>query len=430
MKAAPSKARRVILPSQRVVRVTIDPKGARREIAERSLFREALAVIGSDRMRIEDPKSGRLEPAKIEALPISDFHVLRDLAVRERLVAGEVEDFPCENCEAPLRFDPASLPAEDLEDRYEDDAIPSELRLPLAEPLALGRRRYTHVRARAVDVRTARPLWRQLGKKGGEGFEVTPKLLASMGIAALEGDEGALLDDPRALARALAGAPDEVWSGVEEAFLALAYPSRAITSLTCVRCETICELEVPWPRELTPGQYERSPAPRAAFPDPVAFEKRARALADETWRKMDAGGLVLEIELGVPEVDSGGVPMLGSYAPEPDEGGTRFVVRIYYRTFEREHRESAGFDWDAELAETIEHEAQHHLYYLSGHDPMDAEERAESERELVRRVGGEKRYRKLQQRAVLDGVWEIVRVLLPALALIALGVVVLSRCAS
>lgn len=145
---------------------------------------------------------------------------------------------------------------------------------------------------------------------------------------------------------------------------------------------------------------------------------------------MDAGGLVLEIELGVPEVDSGGVPMLGSYAPEPDEGGTRFVVRIYYRTFEREHRESAGFDWDAELAETIEHEAQHHLYYLSGHDPMDAEERAESERELVRRVGGEKRYRKLQQRAVLDGVWEIVRVLLPALALIALGVVVLSRCAS
>jgi hypothetical protein len=145
---------------------------------------------------------------------------------------------------------------------------------------------------------------------------------------------------------------------------------------------------------------------------------------------MDAGGLTFRVEVGVPEVDSGGVPMLGSYSPEPrDDGGTDFVVRVYYWTFERVFRDDVAFDWEHELDETIEHEAQHHLYYLSGHDPMDAQERAESERKLVRRVGGERRYRKLQQRALLSGVWEIVRVLVPALALVALAVVVLSRCA-
>ena len=428
MKRAPSQARRVILPSQRVVEVVIDRNGARRAVEERSLFRDALAVVGSDRMRVSDPKTGRLDAAAIDALPVGDFHVLRDLAIREGLVPGEVESFACENCDAPLHFDPSKLAPEDLEDRYEDDAIPAEVRLALDPPLALGKRRYTHVRAKTVEVRTARLFWRQLGKKGSDGFEVTPKLLASMGIVALEGERGAVIDEPRALARALAAAPDEAWSVVEDAFLALAYPTRAIASLTCARCETICDLEVPWPRELSPGQYERAPSARAPFPDAAAFADRARAIADATWRKMDAGGLALEIELGVPEVDSGGVPMLGSYAPETDDAGTRFVVRLYYRTFEREHRESARFDWESELAETIEHEAQHHLYYLAGHDPMDEGERAESERELVRRVGGEKRYRKLQRRALFDGVWEIVRVLLPALALIALGVFVLSRC--
>ena len=42
--------------------------------------------------------------------------------------------------------------------------------------------------------------------------------------------------------------------------------------------------------------------------------------------------------------------------------------------------------------------------------------------------GGEKRYRKLQQRALLSSVWDIVRVLVPALALVALAVVILSQC--
>jgi hypothetical protein len=190
-------------------------------------------------------------------------------------------------------------------------------------------------------------------------------------------------------------------------------------------------MEVPWPRELEPGQYRQTRDESAPFPSPTDFETRARRVADATFREMRAGGLTLRIEQGVPEVDSGGVPMLGSYAPEPrDDGGTDFVVRVYYRTFERAFRDDVSFDWEHELDETIEHEAQHHLYYLSGHDPMDAQERAESERELVRRVGGAKRYRKLQRRALLSDVWDIVRVLVPALALVALAVVVLSRCSS
>ncbi len=37
--------------------------------------------------------------------------------------------------------------------------------------------------------------------------------------------------------------------------------------------------------------------------------------------------------------------------------------------------EDGPFDWDAELAETIEHELEHHMAYLVGDDPMDEEER-------------------------------------------------------
>jgi rubrerythrin len=62
-------------------------------------------------------------------------------------------------------------------------------------------------------------------------------------------------------------------------------------------------------------------------------------------------------------------------------------VTIYYRTFEAIAREEGPFDWEAELRETIEHELEHHLYFLRGHDPMDEEEHAEIDREAVRVVG-------------------------------------------
>ncbi len=419
-----AEVRRVWLPGGRIVLVRIDPSARTPRTKERGLFADMLALLASDRFVVEDLlPAERLSPMAIERLSLPDFHVLRDLATRAGLLAAETEVIPCDNCDTELTFDPASLPLADLDDRYEDEEHVAEIVVELPEPLRVAGREASRVRMKRVTVAEARPLWRELGK--ARAFRITPKLLTAMGVVGVE----PAIADLRALARALTDAPDASWSAIEETFLALAYPPRAIASIVCARCETVHDMEVPWPRELEPGQYHPARDEGAPFPSIVEFESRARRIADATFRKMNAGGLTLRIEAGIPEVDSGGVPMLGSYTPEArDDGGTDFIVRVYFRTFERAFRDDASFDWQHELDETIEHEAQHHLYYLSGHDPMDAQERAESERELVRRVGGEKRYRKLRQRALFADVWEIVRVLVPALALIALVVLVLSRC--
>jgi hypothetical protein len=422
-----TSTRTVVLPSGRRVRVRIDPRARvpKREKSERGLFADVLALLVSDRLVVEDAKtSARLDAAAIDALPLRDFHVLRDLAIRAHLIRGETEVIPCDNCDAELSFDPASLPIEDLDDRYEDEEPAEEHDVALPSPLVIEKQKHASLRMRPVTVAEARALWRELGRD--RPFRIAPKLLAAMGVV-----RAGSISDLRLVAKALDRADDDTWSAVEAAFLDLAYPPRAIASITCAACETVHDLEVPWPRELEPGQYRKERDPSATFPSEDELEKRARAIADATFRAMNAGGLALRVERGVPEVDAGGVPMLGSYAPEPrDDGGTDFVVRVYYRTFERAFRDDATFDWEHELEETIEHEAQHHLYYLSGHDPMDAQERAESERDLVRRVGGEKRYRKLQRRALFADVWEILRVLVPAIGLVVLAVLVLSRCAS
>ncbi len=406
---------RVVLPSQRVVEVSVDlgaraPKSDRRE-----LFADFRALASSDRFVVTEGKT-RLDAATIDRLSLRDFHVLRDVAIRAHALPSEPETFPCDNCDAPLRFDGASLPLDDLEDRYEDEETAAEIEVALPD----GHR----VRMKPVTVADARPLWRQLGKD--RPFQITPKLLASMGVVRMTPDVG----DLRRIAQILEAASDDAWSMIEETFLGLAYPPRGIASITCSRCDTVHDMEVPWPRELAPGQYREGRDESATFPSERDFAARAQIIADATFPKMRAGGLELRIETGVAEVDSGGIPMLGSYAPEPrDDGGTDFVVRIYYRTFERAFRDDATFDWEHELDETIEHEAQHHLYYLSGHDPMDAEERAETERDVVRRVGGEKRYRKLQKRELFASMWEIVRVLALALTLAVIAGLALSRCA-
>ena len=409
--------------------VRIDPSATKPRRAEPGLFGDVLALFASERFVVEELKPAlRLDTRAIDRLAVPDFHVLRDLAIRAKLIASEPDVIACDNCDAELTFDNAALPIADLDDRYEGEHLEGERVTTLSAPIVIEADAYEHVRMKQRSVADARVLWRELGKD--RPFRITPKLLLAMGVVALESKSGAPLTDLRAMSRALIDAPDDTWREVEETFLALAYPSRAITTLTCAACETVHDLEVPWPRELEPGQYHAERSANEALPSAIELEAHARRIADTTWKRMNAGGLTLRLEVGVAEVDSGGVPMLGSYTPEPrDDGGTDFVVRVYYRTFERAFRDDARFDWRRELEETIEHEAQHHLYYLSGHDPMDEQERAESEREAVRRAGGEKRYRKLQRAAIGSGVWEIVRALVPPLALVVIVVALLSRCA-
>ena len=57
------------------------------------------------------------------------------------------------------------------------------------------------------------------------------------------------------------------------------------------------------------------------------------------------------------------------------------------RDFQTVTKDERDFDWEDELRETIEHELEHHVYFLQGDDPMDDEERSEIVQEAVRVVG-------------------------------------------
>lgn len=429
MASASSSGRTVHLPSGRRVRIrtTGKPRDAgKKQLRQRALWDDTRALLRTGVLVVEDAKTKvSLDDAAIDALPLADFHVLRDFAIRSKLVASEPEEFPCDNCDEPLTFDGASLPVADLEDRYEDEPASEELVVALEEPVKVPGGTVERVRLEPVTLKEATPLLRELARD--RPFRITPALVRAMGIVRLEGTT--TLEEPRAIARALIQATDESWSAVEAGFLSLAYPARAIAVLSCPKCENVHELEVPWPRELEPSQYHRGRHESATFPDAEAFEDHVERVAGLVFERMGVAGMTLRVEPGVPEVDSGGVPMLGSYAAEPGEdGGIEFVVTLYFRTFERAFKEDARFDWEREVEETLEHEVQHHLYYLDGHDPMDEAERKETEADAARRAGGHARLRKAERAALARDTWAIVRILGPLLFCLILGVFVFLQC--
>ncbi len=393
---------------------------------QRALWDDTRALLQSGGLSVEDAATrARLDDAAIDGLSLSDFHVLRDFAIRSGLVESEPEDFPCDNCDAPLTFDGASLSVDDLDDRYRGETESQELSVGLPQPIETSRGVISRVQMKAVTLREAMPLLRELARD--RPFRITPALVRAMGIVRLEGK--AKLDEPRAVARALDDASDESWSAVEAGFLTLAYPARAVSTLHCPSCDTVHELEVPWPRELEPSQYQPRREASAAFPTAEAFEDHVERVAGPVFERMGVTNMTLRVEPGVPDVDGGGVPMLGSYGPETaDDGRTEFVVTLYFRTFERSFREDPRFDWQHEVEETLEHEVQHHLYYLDGHDPMDEAERKETEGDAIRRAGGRDRLEKLERAALARDAWAIVRTLGPLLLVVALGAALFLRC--
>ena len=119
------------------------------------------------------------------------------------------------------------------------------------------------------------------------------------------------------------------------------------------------------------------------------------------------------------EIDTAGEPLLGSYEPrqDVDAGGnpiTEFLVTVYYRSFLKMYEEDGPYDLEAELRETIDHEIEHHLYYLAGDDPMDASERAEARKDLEE-VYGKKTLRRQERREVLVELGRAARIVVPLL---------------
>ena len=134
---------------------------------------------------------------------------------------------------------------------------------------------------------------------------------------------------------------------------------------------------------------------------------------------LGSGAVPVILEQGVPHVDDGGVPLLGSYTPPP-EGDEESLcpptgeVRLYYRTFRNQWLDEGPYDVDAEIAETIEHELKHHLAFLRGWDETDAAERAliVEERRRVRGKAETQRSARAERRTFLERTWPLWAILL------------------
>ncbi|MGK3996097.1 metallopeptidase family protein [Sorangium sp. So ce1024] len=381
---------------------------------------------------LADARGAPLDP---RGLPLPDAHVLRALLAFADVVPEEPGAYTCENCGAPFEVAPSRLleigPFTDGE--LDDPELDRPFDFGASHPipaLRVGRAVCRGVRLVERTVEEAMPLLRG----SGEGaLRVTPSLVAAMGIAALGRERRASV-----IADALAGAPDDAWAAIVDLYHEARYPARLFAIHRCERCGARNDLDVPLERELareplrapdeapehTPGERGSTAGEGSAFPDLDAFEARVRAAAERIYEARGVRNIDLFIDAGVPACDDGGEPLLGCYTPgtPADELGIARPpeIRIFYRTFRTEAREDPGFDVDAEIAETIDHEVTHHLHHLAGSDPLDDEEREQIERENLRRIGHAEAVRRARRGALSD-IGGFLRATWPAWLIAAVG---------
>lgn len=364
---------------------------------------------------LTDARGAPVDPL---GLRLSDAHVLRALLAFAGVVPEEPGAYTCENCGAPFEVAPSSLleigPFTDGE--LDDPELDRPFDLGAWHPIPamrVGRSVCRRVRFAERTVEEAMPLLR-LPDDGV--LRITPAVVTAMGIAALGPERRAPV-----LADALARAPDDAWAEIIDLYHDARYPQRLVAIHRCEGCGARNDLDVPLVRELaraplraTPdeGEEDEGARPgaaarrRSAFPDLDAFEARVRAAAERIYEERGVRNIDLFIDAGVPACDDGGEPLLGCYTPgtPADELGIARPpeIRIFYRTFRAQAREDPGFDVDAEIVETIDHEVTHHLHHLAGDDPLDDEERAQIERERLRRVGHAEAARRARRSAIRD----------------------------
>lgn len=359
-------------------------------------------------------------PIDVDRMELRDFHALRDVAERAGVLHVEpelLEDGTCRNCGEPIPIDPSRAPLEGIETWYDDEPEPLRPPFPLEPPLPLpGGAVARDIDVRPVTVRRARALWRALVADGD--FEVTEAVVRALGVRAL-----GRLESPKAIARALASAPDEVWEVVETLFVLVNYPARAFYGLLCEGCGAVHEVPTPSLTEHPvsarverllagerPGEVEGDAAD--AFPDRDEFEDHVERIGGEVYGERGVRNIALQVSFEVPPVDDAGEPLLGSYQPRYEgETGTaqiEFLISLYYFTFLRMWEEDGPYDVLAEIRETIDHEVEHHLYHLAGHDPMDEEERRAARRDLEH-VFGRDRVRRAERAATVGELARIAR---------------------
>lgn len=379
---------RIHLPSRRVV--TLERRAS--NASPPTTLCGAAAALAGDPVRLLGDDGGVIDPASLD---IEDFHVLRVFLTRSGLLAEQPVEVPCANCNRlhsvlPCNaFEPGPFMDGELGDPDLDHPFEFDQQHELGGELTLE--------LRAVTVGEVRALHDAIDKGH---LRLTGAIVSAMGIESFNGETHA----PK-IARMLQRLDDRAWDVVTDLLDAAWYGPRLRPWWRCPACAARNEVDAPALREFPALPLPRDQGPLEGFPDEVAFERLVRKHAGLVFDKLGLRNVDVIMEPGVPECDAGGVPLLGSY--DPGSGGEPAVpssppeIRVYYHTFRSTWAEEP-FDVEAEVAETIEHEAQHHLACLSGYDAQDEREQDEIAIEQGRMVGGSESLRRATRAARAD----------------------------
>lgn len=411
------------LPSGRRVEISIVAERSPKSRPLSNPFADALAFF-EESARLADDRG---EPLSVTALRLDDFHTLRAIAAQLGWIPEEHVSVRCSNCEHRFQARPSShlelgpfLDGE-LSDPELDAPFPFGEPLPIPD-VALASGIADTVTFKERSVREAAALWEVLAREEGE---IVPEMIACMGLSAL-GSEAR----PDVIATALLDASDEVLDEIFQIFDEAHYPPRLTVQVRCPACKAAQDVDAPAVREF-PRDEECAPGDADSagdFIDANAFEAKVRAIAARVYRQRGVSTAVgLVVNTDTPDVDDGGVPLLGSYLPHGVDPGTHIEhppeVTLYYRSFRAMWLEEGPYDVDAEIEETVDHELEHHLHFLAGHDPLDDEERATLEDEAARIVGRREAVRRARA-GFLQDIGEFFRRTWPLWVLVALMTVV------
>jgi hypothetical protein len=398
---------KVQLPGGRIVELPKTKRAPRKGDTKEMLYGGARAVL-------------RELGLDVDALTLAEFHALRAIATHEGWLEEEEVEIECRNCDQVIAVKPcAAMPIGPFVDAELDDEELDELLDPndLYDLDLLGA-----VRFRAITVKDAEPLHRALAH---EPLHVTPEVVTAMGLVAL-----AEMRDSRKIARKLQRCDDRAFAEITNLFLRAHYPLRLFSLAICEHCGTRNDVDAPYDREFPPW----SDAPEkseASFPSFDEFDAMCRKIGEALVDEAPPPKPLLVVEGGVPDCDDGGEPLMGSYVPghegdarSPSNPGT---ITVYYRTFASMWKDDGAYDVEDEVYETIEHELEHHVAGLVGHDPKDEEERDEIARE-ARRVVGKKALARAATSAFASDVGEFWKRTWPVwvVALIAVAIAILA----
>ncbi len=367
------------LPSHRLV--TLRAKDALVSRSAGRPFNGARKLFTSGDVVIQDEKGNAVD---VDTLALGDFHALRAIAVRLGWLHEKPIEIACINCEQPFEVSAgAGFAMGPFEERALRDAE-LDATLPFGAPHPVGS--MGDAVFAPVTLGQARVLHAALARSS---LHINGAFVSAMGLVELSGERA-----PERIAAKLRACSDRDFHAITRLFLMSHYPPRLFAMVRCPECGARNDVDVPYEREFDAG--DESPDSGSArgsnakekfvsFDDFAArAEKLYAALVPEEARRE----LTFLVEGGVPDCDEGGDPLLGSYLPPhpgDDTNPTRQgEITVFYRSFRAMWEAEEDADWEEELAETIEHELEHHLGFLRGHDPKDEEERGEIDAEAMR----------------------------------------------